>query len=104
MKTVRNSIEHFSFFIFPSSFFFEREKKTLSRQQGRRKKEEGRRTPRILRVFHYAHSSDNSRMVACIACITGTDHNVVSDAFSFNFCVSSFVAQPFRWQIARSCD
>jgi hypothetical protein len=45
LKTVRNSVEHFSFFLLPSSFFFEREKKTPSRQEGRRKNEEGRRNP-----------------------------------------------------------
>jgi hypothetical protein len=41
-KTVRNSAEHFSFFLLPFSFFLPDEKKILSRQEGRRKKEEGR--------------------------------------------------------------
>jgi hypothetical protein len=40
MKTVRNSVEHFSFFLLPFSFFFEREKNTCS---SGRKKEKGRR-------------------------------------------------------------
>jgi hypothetical protein len=57
MKTVRNSVEHFSFFLLPFSFFFEREKKILARQEGRRKKEAGRRNTLILLMFHYAHSS-----------------------------------------------
>jgi hypothetical protein len=57
LKTVRNSVEHFSFFLLPFSFFFEREKKILARQEGRRKKEEGRRNTLILLMFHYAHSS-----------------------------------------------
>jgi hypothetical protein len=57
MKTVRNSVEPFSFFLLPFSFFFEREKKKYV--LAGRKKEKGRRknTPLILLVFHYAHSS-----------------------------------------------
>jgi hypothetical protein len=62
MKTVRNSIEHFSFFLLPFSFFFERGKKALSsgmkKEKGRRKKKHPDFTGVLLRtLFDYMNQS-----------------------------------------------